>query len=142
MGALLLGTLTGCDDTSEAKIETKKHSSILDKIRESTEEALPKAESNVQSQSAHVASVVAADPKRGLVRRNVPTDFNPDLESPTINPTTWVDPLSSVIGNVEIGHRVYIAPFSSVRGDEGQPIHIGNESNLQDGVVVHALEKE
>ena len=44
------------------------------------------------------------------------------------------------IGHVEIGRRVYLAPFSSVRGAEGQPIHIGNESNVQDGVVIHALE--
>jgi carbonic anhydrase/acetyltransferase-like protein (isoleucine patch superfamily) len=27
-----------------------------------------------------------------------------------------------------------------VRGDEGQHIHIGDESNVQDGVVVHGLE--
>ncbi len=51
-----------------------------------------------------------------------------------------MDPLASVIGNVEIGKRVYLAPFSSARGDEGQPIYIGDESNLQDGVVIHALE--
>jgi carbonic anhydrase/acetyltransferase-like protein (isoleucine patch superfamily) len=48
--------------------------------------------------------------------------------------------MASVIGNVEVGSGVYIAPFASVRGDEGQPIHIGNDTNLQDGVVIHALE--
>ena len=30
-----------------------------------------------------------------------------------------------------------VSPFASIRGDEGQPIVIGDESNLQDGVIVH-----
>ena len=33
-----------------------------------------------------------------------------------------------------------VAPFASVRGDEGIPIFIGKDSNIQDGVVVHGLE--
>jgi len=45
-----------------------------------------------------------------------------------------------VIGNVIIGKRVMVAPFASVRGDEGQPLFVGNDSNVQDGVVIHALE--
>ena len=73
-------------------------------------------------------------------RPNVLTDFNPDIESPVIAATAFVDAQASVIGNVAIGGRVYVAPFASVRGDEGQPIHIGDESNVQDGVVLHALE--
>lgn len=71
---------------------------------------------------------------------NVHTDFNPDIESPRVHETAFLDPTSSVIGNVEIGAGVFLAPFASVRGDEGQPIHIGAGSNLQDGVVIHALE--
>jgi carbonic anhydrase/acetyltransferase-like protein (isoleucine patch superfamily) len=35
---------------------------------------------------------------------------------------------------------VFVATAASVRGDEGQHIHIGNQSNVQDGVVVHGLE--
>jgi carbonic anhydrase/acetyltransferase-like protein (isoleucine patch superfamily) len=76
----------------------------------------------------------------GMLRPNVPTDFNPDIETPRIGTGVYLDPMASVIGNVHIGSRVYIAPFASVRGDEGQPIFVGNESNLQDGVVLHALE--
>ena len=74
-----------------------------------------------------------------MLRPNVPTDFNPDIESPTVHESAYVDPLANVTGHVEIGGRVYIAPFASIRGDEGQPIHVGAESNLQDGVVIHAL---
>ena len=29
-----------------------------------------------------------------------------------------------------------------MRGDEGQPLHVGQDSNVQDGVVIHALETE
>jgi carbonic anhydrase/acetyltransferase-like protein (isoleucine patch superfamily) len=86
------------------------------------------------AESSHVA------PAPRIIRANVRTDFNPRTESPSIDSSAYVDAMASVIGNVEIGRRVYVAPFASVRGDEGQPIHIGDESNLQDGVVVHALE--
>jgi carbonic anhydrase/acetyltransferase-like protein (isoleucine patch superfamily) len=75
-----------------------------------------------------------------LLRPNVLTDFNPDIESPAVSPRAYVDRMASVIGNVEIGDGVYVAPFVSVRGDEGQPVHVGQDSNLQDGVVLHALE--
>ena len=33
-----------------------------------------------------------------------------------------------------------VAPTACVRGDEGQPLHVGDDSNVQDGVVIHALE--
>lgn len=74
------------------------------------------------------------------VRANVHTDFNPEIDSPVIAPTAYIDRLASVIGYVQIGGQVYVAPFASIRGDEGQPIVIGEGSNVQDGVVLHALE--
>jgi carbonic anhydrase/acetyltransferase-like protein (isoleucine patch superfamily) len=53
-----------------------------------------------------------------------------------------VHPLGAVIGNVIIGKNVFVSPFASVRGDEGQPLHVGDDSNVQDGVIIHALETE
>lgn len=44
------------------------------------------------------------------------------------------------MGSVTLGERVYVAPFASVRGDEGQNIYVGDESNVQDSVVIHRLE--
>jgi len=38
-----------------------------------------------------------------------------------------------------LGEHVNIAPGSSVRADEGTPFFIGADSNIQDGVVIHAL---
>jgi carbonic anhydrase/acetyltransferase-like protein (isoleucine patch superfamily) len=39
-----------------------------------------------------------------------------------------------------VGRRGRVSPCASVRGDEGAPIYIGDFSNIQDGVVIHALE--
>jgi carbonic anhydrase/acetyltransferase-like protein (isoleucine patch superfamily) len=57
--------------------------------------------------------------------------------SPRIHPDAWVDPAALVIGDVELAKGVSIWPFTVVRGDEGQYIRIGRNSNVQDGSVVH-----
>jgi carbonic anhydrase/acetyltransferase-like protein (isoleucine patch superfamily) len=64
----------------------------------------------------------------------------PDIEAPMIGAHSRIHPLAVVIGSVTIGERVFVAPAASVRGDEGQHIFIGDDSNVQDGVVVHGLE--
>ncbi|MGP8320852.1 MAG: DapH/DapD/GlmU-related protein [Methanosarcinaceae archaeon] len=73
---------------------------------------------------------------------NVLTSFNSKVKNPDIDPTAYIHPLASVIGNVHIGTNVMISPGASVRSDEGQPIHIGDNSNVQDGVVLHALKTD
>lgn len=75
-----------------------------------------------------------------MIHKNVITEFSPEEHMPQIDPTAYVHPMGVVIGNVSIGRQVFVAPFASVRGDEGQPLHIGDESNVQDGVIIHALE--
>lgn len=76
----------------------------------------------------------------GFIGPNVLTSFNDDVNKPVIAKSAFVHQLASVTGDVKLGERVYVAPASSIRGDEGQPIYIGNETNVQDGVVVHGLE--
>ncbi len=76
----------------------------------------------------------------GWVGPNSRTSFNPTIDRPVLSSTSTIHPLASVIGSVELGDRVFVAPFASIRGDEGQNIHIGTDSNVQDGVVVHGLE--
>ncbi|MFW9788434.1 MAG: gamma carbonic anhydrase family protein [Candidatus Thorarchaeota archaeon] len=56
---------------------------------------------------------------------------------PEIASTAYVHPQASVIGDVKIGERVFVAPMASVRGDRGR-IEIGDETNVQDGVVIHS----
>ena len=97
----------------------------------------------LQQQVAALQSTLAEDETRGRSgrgRTNVLTSFNPDVDAPTFEETSFVDPMASVIGAVTLGREVFVAPFASIRGDEGQPISIGDESNVQDGVVIHALE--
>ena len=76
----------------------------------------------------------------GKGRPDVETDFNEDVDNPVVDASSFIDPLGSVVGSVHLGKQVYVAPFASIRGDEGQPIFIGDGSNVQDGAVVHALE--
>jgi carbonic anhydrase/acetyltransferase-like protein (isoleucine patch superfamily) len=74
------------------------------------------------------------------IRPNIQTDFNPNVTDPTISEFAYVDPLALVIGNCEIGRLVLVAPFAVCRADEGIPINVGDYSNMQDGVILHALE--
>jgi len=77
-----------------------------------------------------------------MIGKNVKTDFSSNVCDPVVDPSAFVHPLGLVIGNVTIGKNVFVAPFAAVRGDEGQPLHVGDDSNVQDGVVIHALETE
>lgn len=70
------------------------------------------------------------------------TSFSPVSYTPVISKNATIQPNSSVIGAVEIEKGVLVSPFASIRGDEGIPIHIGENSNVQDGVVIHGLENK
>ena len=68
-----------------------------------------------------------------------PTPWSSKLAEPRIDPTAFVHSFSQIIGDVQVGSRVLIAPGVSIRADEGPPFHIGEGSNIQDGVVIHGL---
>ncbi len=53
--------------------------------------------------------------------------------------SSFVHEQASVVGRVFMGDNVHIAAGSSVRADEGTPFFIGANTNLQDGVTLHAL---
>ena len=55
---------------------------------------------------------------------------------PTIHPSAFVHSLAYIAGDVTIGARVSIWPFVSIRGDSDK-ITIGDDSNVQDGCVIH-----
>jgi carbonic anhydrase len=76
------------------------------------------------------------------IQPNVRASFNQLEVSPQIHWSAYIHPLAAVIGNVHLGKKVMVAPAASVRGDEGQPIWVSDEVNIQDGVVLHALETE
>ncbi len=73
---------------------------------------------------------------------NPVTSFNPKSYRPLISKNSFVQPNASVVGSVILSEGVLVSPFASIRGDEGTPIFIGKNSNVQDGVVIHGLEKQ
>ena len=54
----------------------------------------------------------------------------------SVDPTAWVAPGASLVGEVTIGARASIWFQATVRGDLA-PVTIGEESNVQDGCVLH-----
>ncbi len=70
-----------------------------------------------------------------------PTPWSNDLARPEVDSSAYVHSFSRLIGDVRVGANVFIAPGSSIRADEGTPFYIGESSNVQDGVVIHGLEK-
>ncbi|MBO9723862.1 MAG: phenylacetic acid degradation protein PaaY [Novosphingobium sp.] len=56
---------------------------------------------------------------------------------PVVDPTSYVHPLASLIGDVIVGPGCFIAPGASLRGDFGR-IVVEGDSSIQDSVTVHA----
>ena len=55
---------------------------------------------------------------------------------PTIHSTAYIHPAAHVIGDVTLGARTSIWPTAVLRGDTA-PITVGDDSNVQDGSVLH-----
>ncbi len=70
-----------------------------------------------------------------------PTPWSNTLAEPRVASSAYVHSFSNIIGDVCIGDNVMVAPGTSIRADEGFPFHIGDNSNVQDGVVIHGLEE-
>ena len=68
-----------------------------------------------------------------------PTPWSQTLARPQVDESAYVHISTSIIGDVEIGANVMIAPGVSIRADEGSPFYIGDSTNIQDGVVIHGL---
>jgi carbonic anhydrase/acetyltransferase-like protein (isoleucine patch superfamily) len=57
--------------------------------------------------------------------------------SPVIGEHSYIDPSAVVIGDVVIGDNCSVWPLTVIRGDVNI-IRIGNNTNIQDGSVLHA----
>lgn len=55
---------------------------------------------------------------------------------PVVDATAYVHPAAVVLGRVTLGARASVWPTAVLRGD-GDAIVVGDESNIQDGAVVH-----
>jgi carbonic anhydrase/acetyltransferase-like protein (isoleucine patch superfamily) len=74
-----------------------------------------------------------------MLKNNPRTSWNSVESMPKISQTAYVDESATIIGDVRLGEQVYIAPGVSLRADEGTPIIIGDECNIQDCAVFHGL---
>ena len=69
---------------------------------------------------------------------------NPSGDLPVIDESAFVDPTAILCGKVVVGANVFIGPYAVIRADETKadgtmdPIVIGANSNIQDGVVIHS----
>jgi carbonic anhydrase/acetyltransferase-like protein (isoleucine patch superfamily) len=54
----------------------------------------------------------------------------------TVPPSAWVAPSATLVGDVSLGERVSVWFGCVLRGDL-EPISVGDETNLQDGTIVH-----
>ena len=54
-----------------------------------------------------------------------------------IDPTSFIHPLAFVCGDASLGARASVWPFAVVRADSDR-IAIGDDSNVQDGAILHA----
>ncbi|MEH2226635.1 ribulose bisphosphate carboxylase small subunit [Nostoc sp.] len=70
-----------------------------------------------------------------------PTPWSRNLAEPKIHETAFVHSFSNIIGDVRIGANVIVAPGTTIRADEGTPFYLGENTNIQDGVVIHGLEQ-
>lgn len=57
--------------------------------------------------------------------------------TPVVDPTSYVHPLASLIGDVIVGPGCFIAPGASLRGDFGRII-VEGDSSVQDSTTIHA----
>ncbi len=56
---------------------------------------------------------------------------------PSVDPSAWVHPAATVVGDVEIGPRSSVWPGAVLRGDFGS-IRVGEATSIQDNAVIHA----
>ena len=68
---------------------------------------------------------------------------NPSWHLPVVHETAFVDPTAILCGRIIVEENVFIGPYAVIRADEVdangdmEPIIIGANSNIQDGVVIH-----
>jgi len=74
------------------------------------------------------------------IMSNVKTFVVENVTTPKIEDTAYIHPFAIVVGDCSIGKEVLMAPTAVCRADEGVPIYVGDYSNIQDGVILHALD--
>lgn len=103
---------------------------------------------DTESRPAGIRAIL--DPSSAGARRRFHYEPSPDhlnwlqnlRERSLMARSAFVHDQANVVGKVLLGDHVHIAAGSSVRADEGSPFFIGSNTNVQDGVVIHALKNK
>ncbi|MCP4678771.1 MAG: hypothetical protein GY854_25445 [Deltaproteobacteria bacterium] len=69
------------------------------------------------------------------------TDGGVIIQGPVVKPGAFVDDTAQLIGGIIIEPGCYVGPYAVLRLDENEtlePLVVGEESNIQDGAVVHS----
>lgn len=78
-----------------------------------------------------------------MIGKNVVTDFSSQAFGTCYRPHMLRSSPGGGYRQCNSGKKYcLVSPCASVRGDEGQPPFRGDDSNVQDGVVIHTLETE
>ncbi len=105
--------------------------------------ALKELEANKREGVRAVLMKAKAEARRPAHFEHLPSSYRKWLgqirEEPLVAKGAYVHPAATLIGRIVVGDRAHIAADTSVRADEGSPFHIGPNTNVQDGVVMHAL---
>lgn len=67
------------------------------------------------------------------------TSFNPRPVRPQLAPGTVLSTFTRIVGDVRVGAGSQFGRRTSVRADEGAPIVLGNDADVEDRVTFHAL---
>lgn len=70
------------------------------------------------------------------------TTWSTITKCPQISTDSYVFDSAYVIGDVTLGNHILVSPGASLRADEGNPIFVGNDSNVQDYAILHGLKNK
>lgn len=115
-------------------------------LRRHERAAVSELESNKKQGIRAVLQKERAEARRPAHFEDHPHEYRKWLgqirEEPLVARGAYIHPAATLIGRVVVGDRAHIAADTSVRADEGSPFHIGPNTNIQDGVVLHALKNK
>lgn len=74
-----------------------------------------------------------------MLRYSPATSWNHSEKLPRVHKLAYIDENAILIGEVVVHSKAVVMPGVVIRADEGCPIIIGEGTNVQDGVIMHAL---
>lgn len=72
---------------------------------------------------------------------NPTTEFNPERVEPQVGADSTIGEFARVVGDVRLGPGSEVGDRAAIRADEGSPIIIGRNANIEERVTFHALDE-